>query len=282
MEDRSTFFERLRRILEAIGPEALAYDESEFWMVSAPYEYIEFYAVQNRLLNTAVALHLARGLHNGVHRKSSVVKDGQSYRLPYLIHPLLVCRMLLDMHIRLPKEEEDILLAAALCHDMIEDCHFEDGGRELYTAYGLDPRVYETVKKVSKRKDFTEEEEKAHFKAIQEDPLALLVKLSDRGNNVEDLYNMSVWKVHEYVGETENFIIPMCDYAKEAYPNLLISFEILLDKILCLTQAASILVDRYDALEKELEAQVDALRQENEALRKEWKKLWKDPEGGLT
>lgn len=276
METRGQFQKRVREFLNGIGEDTLSYDEKEFWMIQSPYEYIEFYAVENRLWNTAIALELARGLHDGVHRKSTIIHDGVTYRLPYMIHPLLVCRMLIDLQVPLSHEEEDVLLAAALCHDMIEDIPFPEKGREMVTQFHLDERVYETVKCVSKRKDFTQEEEEDHFQKIAENKLAALVKLSDRGNNVEDLYNMSVWKVHEYVGETRKYFVPMFEYAIVHYPELVTSFEILQDKINCLTGAAEILVDRFDQQEKELREKVEKLREENTRLRQSWKNLWQE------
>ena len=269
MKEKILFQERLEAALREIGEETLQYDESEYWMIRQPYEYIALYAREREFFNTAVALPLSRGLHNGSHRKSGVTREGVSYKLPYVIHCLLVCRMLVDMHLPLSPEEEDIVLASALCHDMIEDMSFQNGGRELYTQYHLDPRIYEVVKRVSKRRDFTEEEERAHFHGIEEDPFALLVKLSDRGNNVEDLYNMSIWKIHEYVGETRKYFYPMCEYGKQHYPQLYISFEILQDKILLLTHTAEILVDSYTQMEKDLLGQIKAEREENERLRRQ-------------
>lgn len=233
-----------------------------------PYEYIAHYAAENHLLNTAIALPLSRGLHDGTHRKSSIVRGGISYRLPYVFHCLIVCRMLVDLNVPLPREEEDILLASALCHDMVEDIPFEDGGRELHTLYGLDPRVYETVKLVSKRKDFTQAEEAAHFQAIAENKLALLIKLSDRGHNVEDLYNMTVWKVHEYVAETEKYIQPIGKFGLAHYPELAKTIMVLMDKIALLTNAARILVDRFEIRQQSLTEQLHALRIENEQLRR--------------
>lgn len=274
MESFKQFRQRILSIQEEIGLDVFSYDESEFWMVQSPYEYIEFYALDNNLINTAIALPLARGMHNGTHRKSTITKHGKTYRVPYVIHPLMVCRMLLDIQIPISKEEEDILLAAALCHDMIEDIPFPDHGKELYTRFHLDKRVYDTVKLLSKRKDFTEEEEKAFFHEIETHPLALLIKLSDRGNNVEDLYNMSNWKVHEYVDETRKFFFPMCDYGIEHFPEIHSSLVILGDKIRCLTETSEILVDRYHALEAELLSELEALQKENEQLRQEWKELW--------
>lgn len=276
METRAQFQRRKRKILESINEAVLEYNESEFWIVQSTYEYIEYYATKYQLLNTAVALELARGLHNGVYRKSPYIRNGVKYKLPYLIHPLSVTRMLMELHIPMSREEEDILLAAALCHDMIEDVPFENGGKELYTKFKLDKRVYDTVLLVSKRKDFTPEQEQEHFNMIQANELALLVKLSDRGNNVEDLYNRSVKKVHEYIEETNKYFIPMCQYALNNYYERERTFELLQDKIVGLTEAAEILVDRYSEQELELQKQVDALREENEKLRAEWKALWEE------
>lgn len=267
MLERTRFQTALRSVLDTIDPEVLSYDESEFWMIRAPYEYLEFYAMENRLLNTAVSLRLVRGLHNGTHRKSSICVDGVAYRLPYVIHCLLVCRMLADLHIPLPREDLDVLLAAALCHDVVEDIPLPHHGKELHEIYGLNPRVYETVLLVSKRKDFTSEEEKAHFHGIEANPLALLIKLSDRSNNVEDLYNMKYWKVHEYVAETENLVLPMCAYGLEHYPELRKTIAILQDKIHSLTLSALTMVDRCEAHAQELRDELAALKEENARLR---------------
>ena len=274
IETRKEFQLRLQRTLDDIGKEIFSYDENEYWMYASAYETLEFYAAERRLWNTAVALPLARGLHDGEHRKSSITRKGVSYRLPYVIHPLMVARMLMDMQVPLTLEEEDLMLAAALCHDMIEDISFPKQGRELVEDYRLDERVYEIVKLLSKRRDFTAEEELAFFHRMQQDPLAVLVKLSDRSNNVEDMYNMSVRKVHEYVEETERLFFPMCDYAKENYPAQRIAFEILEDKIRCLTEAALTLADRYAEQEQELLEQLERLKTEHDRLLEEWKKLW--------
>ena len=269
------FQEKVNHMLGKIDPEILSYNEEEFWMVQPAYEYVEFFATRKELLNTAIALPLARGLHDGDYRKSTVVKGDRTYRMPYLIHPLMVCKMLIELRIPLSDNELDILLAAALCHDMIEDIPFLEHGKELVIQFHLDARVYDTVKAVSKRRDFTEEEERAHFRGIAENKLAALIKLSDRGNNVEDLYNMSAWKIHEYAGETKKYLFPICDYGKEHYPEIAKAFIVLEDKMRCLTEAAELLVDRYEEEEESLQKQIEALRAENASLREEWKSLWK-------
>lgn len=274
MQERIAFRAKVEQFLSTLDAKDLSYNKDEYWMIFSPYEFLEYYSFEHQLWNTCIALPLARGLHDGIYRKSSITKNGSTYRLPYVIHCLLVCRMLADLNLPLPNREKDILLASALCHDMIEDLPFPDRGEELVTKYHLDPRVYEVVKLVSKRRDFTEAEEIEHFRKIMENPLALLVKLSDRSNNVEDLYNMSVEKVHEYVDETKRFILPMCDYGMEHDPELRPVLGILRDKILCLTETARIMIDHFEAREAELRSQLKDLRMENAELFKTLHKLW--------
>lgn len=270
------FQKKVSQALAQIGEDALSYEESEFWMIRSPYEYLEYYVTEKQLLNAAIALPLARGIHNGTYRKAKITRSGKSYNLPYVIHCLSVCKMLVDVQMNLSPEEEDICLAAALCHDMIEDVPFPNHGKELTDQFGLDPRVYETVLLVSKNRDATPEEEAAHFQKIAENRLSLLIKLSDRGNNVEDLYNRSCWKVHEYVGETRTYFLPMIEYGLAHYPELTMALEVLSDKIHTLTEVAEILVERYEQKEQELEQRLEALKKENEELRKEWKTLWSE------
>ena len=274
MENYRDFRIKLQQMLDEIGEETLSYREDEFWMIESDYEFIEYYAAKNRLLNTAAALPLARGLHDGTYRKSTVIRDDRTCRLPYVIHPIQVCRVLIELNIPLSPHEQDVLFASALCHDMLEDIEFPEHGEELVSRYHLDPEVYDIVKTVTKRRDFTEEEELEHFHAIARSKFAMLVKVADRGNNVEDLYNRTSWKVHEYVGETRKYFFPMLSYAAEHYPDIESIISILRDKIFSLTGAAEYLVDRYDQQEAGLKSRVISLREENEMLRRTWKELW--------
>lgn len=276
METRRAFMARVYECLEQIDPKKLLYNENEFWLIQNTYEYLEAYAIEHRLRNMAVALPLARGLHNGVYRKFGIKKGGMTYQLPYFIHCLMVCRMLADIHPEVSPEEEDWMLAAALCHDMIEDICFENGGTELMTEFHLDRQVYETVKLVSKRSNFTREEEEQYFDAIQKHPLALLVKLADRGNNVEDLYNMSEKKMAEYLEETERYFFPMSDYGIKNYPELKITIHILRDKTRILTTVSKAMISKLDAHNRSLREQRDKLKLENKKLREEWRILWEE------
>ncbi len=267
MSGKSPFMKNIKEILSEIDPDVLSYNEDEFWLYERYYDYVKRYAAERRLTYTAIALPLVRGLQDGTYRKFSIVKDGVSYRLPYVIHCLKICSTLIDLQVPLEAEDEDIVLASALCHDLIEDLNFPNGGKELYTDYHLSEEIYQTVLTLSKRKDFTPEEHNAYFQKIQVNPLALLVKLADRENNVEDLYNMPLWKVHEYVTETREKIFPMCTYAKLHYPFIRSAFVLLEDKMKNLTEIAEVLVGRYEDQEERMLARLKVLEEENLKLR---------------
>lgn len=177
MKENSAFQKKIFDVLREIGSDTLHYNASEFWMLEGLYHYVERYALENQLTNTSIALPLVRGLFNGKYRRATVVRrDGVVCRLPYMIHCLMACRMLIDLQVPLSKDEEDIVLASALCHDVIEDIPFDQGGWEMVSRFHLDERVYNTVKLVSKRKDFTEEEHRLYFQHIQENPLCFAGK----------------------------------------------------------------------------------------------------------
>lgn len=190
-----------------------------------------------------------------------------------MIHCLLVCRALIDLQLPMTSEEEDVLFASALCHDIIEDVELPENGRELITVFGLDPQVYEIVKILSKRKDFTEEEHLAYFDGIVKNKYALLIKLADRSNNVEDLYNMKTWKINEYVDETRERIFPMCGQGIDLYDDLAPSIQILWEKMVSLTEMAEILAERYDKRERELVQRIAELQNEQISLRAELREM---------
>lgn len=273
MESRKEFLQRVDAKLKQIDPKVLLYNENEFWLIQQPYEFLENYAVERRLINTAVALPLARGLHNGTYRKFGVKKNGEMHKLPYYIHCLNVCRMLADIQPALSDEDLDCLLAAALCHDLIEDIPFKDGGKELMTKFMLDKKVYETVKLVSKRTDFSFDEEINFFEQIQANPLALMLKLSDRGNNVEDLYNMSNKKLREYTDETVRYFYPMSEYGIKHFPELSVAIHILSDKIHILTNVSKVMISKLEQRNAVLREERDDLLLEYQRLRDEWIRL---------
>ena len=60
-----------------------------------------------------------------------------------------------------------------------------------------------------------------YYSNIKESPVCVLVKIADRCNNVSTMAGVfNNKKISLYVEETEKYIIPLCKYGKELYPNL--------------------------------------------------------------
>lgn len=212
------------------------------------YMFIKGYAIAKDLKQTLIALAFARKLHDGQYRK-----DGY----PYIIHPLKVCSTLINYGV-----DDDVVLAAALLHDVLEDCQdkLPMGGKEFVSEYHLEPEVLEVVKLLTKKHGASQEELAAYFGAIKENQKALLVKLSDRLHNSSTLYTFSIEKIHEYTAETANFIIPMASYAKCYYPEYTNVFSILKSNIYSLNHIMEIMLQKFEEHEAQLQKEIDELK----------------------
>jgi GTP pyrophosphokinase len=156
---------------------------------------IEAFAAENGLEQTLRALPCAIKLHSGQYRKGI----GE---VPYVVHPMDMACHAMALGIR-----EDEVLAAALLHDVCEDCGVP--------AESLP--VAETVQKSVKLLTFTQladeswDDAKARYYAdIDTDRTAMLVKLLDRCNNVSAMADaFSREKLRSYIEETRRYILPM-------------------------------------------------------------------------
>ena len=130
------------------------------------YTYVKTYANLKKLTQTAKVLPYARELHEGQVRKG---KD----HVPYIYHPLLIACHALALGL-----DEDNLVSAALLHDVCEDCGVS----------AEDLPVNETTKKaVSLLTKKDNQNKKEYYNRISENPIATMVKLLDRCNNVSGM-----------------------------------------------------------------------------------------------
>ncbi|MGN9154682.1 HD domain-containing protein [Bariatricus sp. HCP3S3_E12] len=131
------------------------------------FMFIKGFAVAKNLKQTIVALSVARHFHDGQYRK-----DG----LPYIVHPLKVCSTLINYGV-----DDDITLAAALLHDVLEDCgdKLPLKGQELITQYKIDKEVLSIITLLTKESGLDNHELSIYFKAIEGNCKAALIKLSD-------------------------------------------------------------------------------------------------------
>ena len=212
------------------------------------YCYIQGFSSGRNYINTLKALPLAEEFHAGQYRKGKVIVDNKLVRLPYVVHVLKVCNTLMNLKLPLNEHELDILYASALLHDIIEDCKdkLPKGGIELVKDNGLDTEILEIIQLLSKRSGATEEELLEYFNAIKYNKLAVLIKLADRGHNVETLSSMKLEKIHKYTKETRDYIYPLCSYAKRHYPEITNGVTILKSKIVSLTEETETLLSMFE------------------------------------
>lgn len=165
------------------------------------YTYVKAKAQAENLTQTLTALPLAREKHQGQKRKA---RTGDT---AYIVHPLTLACHALAMRL-----EDDDVLAAALLHDVVEDCGMQP--EEL----PVSDRVREAVRLVSKNMyDGDEEKTKSlYYGNIRKDPLASLVKCMDRCHNLSCMADgFSREQMAEYITETEEYILPLLDVIKE-------------------------------------------------------------------
>lgn len=192
------------------------------------YSFIKGHATTNKMRNTLIALSLAVKYHKGQCR------DGGE---PYIIHPLMVCKSLMLLNIEKnlkewhPEKEEkwsmhecDIVYAAAILHDVIEDCELPNKGKELVSEYHLEKEVLEVVMlltkppKHKKRLWSQSYDEEVYYERIALNWKATLIKISDRANNCSTMVVFDEDRLRKYIIETKNKIYPLAEKGKIKYP----------------------------------------------------------------
>lgn len=203
------------------------------------YNEIKELAIEKNLSNTLIALDLAMELHKEQKRKSGI---------PYIIHPLEVTQYLVHLGI-----DDDITLAAALLHDVIEDCQpkVDKNGKNLIADYYLDKHVIEIILILTKTDKITEDE---YYENIANNVKALIIKLSDRANNCSTMTGaFKKEKMYSYVKETETYIFPLCKTGKARYPEYSKHITIVKYKLtsICETIEALLKVKKSELIDKE-------------------------------
>lgn len=164
--------------------------------VTKTYTYIKGFAMGLGMTNSLKALYFARGAHKDQKRKSGE---------PYIIHPLTVACHALALNIK-----EDEIIAAAILHDVVEDC----GVRVDDLPVSLP--VKDAVRRLTHVKG---EPLEPYYREIGENRVASIVKLLDRCDNVSTMAGVfSVDKLHQYIEETRTYVLPLLRQTKENHP----------------------------------------------------------------
>lgn len=162
------------------------------------YTYVKTYASAKKLHQTSKVLPYARELHKGQVRKG---KD----KVPYIYHPLLIACHALALGL-----DDDNIVSAALLHDVCEDCGV--AAEDL----PVNEPTREAIILLTKSDEIPEEE---YYRRIFQNPIATIIKLLDRCNNVSSMATgFSKERLVEYIKETEAIVYPLLQNAKSEYP----------------------------------------------------------------
>ena len=168
--------------------------------------YVGAYCNAKHLYQTRRALAFAKKKHSGQYRK---VGHGDE-RIPYIYHPLLLTCHALALGL-----EDDDLLSACLLHDVCEDCAVRPEELPVSDA------AKEAVRLLTKPENFekTDKDETVYYDGIAGNRIATMVKLLDRCNNIASMAtSFSDEKMSEYIIETQKYIHPLMEKARDDYP----------------------------------------------------------------
>ena len=168
------------------------------------YSNIRDFAKEKDLLQTQASLPFAVARHRGQFRDS---RDN----VPYIVHPMQIAFHAIALGLW-----EDDLLATCLLHDVCEDCGVS------YVELPAGERVMKAVELLTKTWEHGKEspkDEKAYYQAISEDPIASMVKLLDRCNNVSSMAGaFSTKRIERYMEETRIYYEPLVKKMLADYP----------------------------------------------------------------
>ena len=143
------------------------------------------------------AINLAETAHSSVLRKSGE---------PFISHPIRIANALVSLGV----DDEKILIVSIL-HDILEDTYVTR--EDLLDVFNGD--VVDSIELLTKHEGMTLD---CYYKNICLNPNASIVKIADRCHNVSTMYFFDESKIRIYIEETEKYIIPLCSYVSNKYP----------------------------------------------------------------
>lgn len=225
---------------------------------------IQEHAERKQLVKTKLALPLAEKLLDTVAGQNFMQEDKG---ITAYEHGLAVARMLIGLHIDLPKEEEDQMFAATLCQEMLyrPEEVFEE--KEVAEQYKIDPEILNILQRIRRPDNMNEKEKKQYYERIQEHKIAVLVVLANHANLVEQLSSFSIADVNGFIHEMKTYLLPICVYAKQHYQDCQMPVHILMEKIRSLIDVTTIIANRYQKREMAYTNEILSLMEENARLR---------------
>lgn len=263
-----TFLREISEILTRIHPDILSDPLPKDANCAQNYAYTAQFALEHRFRNTAIALPLVQyALRHAAELPDSRFGE-EAQHLAYLNHCLFIAKMLIDMHPAITAVEQDIMLAAAICHVLPENIWIPDLEEALTQRCQLDPDVARIIRIIFWASNDSGAGQLSYYDRVQEDKLAMLIQMVDRGHLLELLYTFSRQTAQSYISETRTFFFRMSIYAKDHYPELIPPIEVLTDKIRCTLDVSEILLSRYAEREAEMIQEILDIQEDNANIRR--------------
>ena len=164
------------------------------------YAYLEDYTKKKGFTQSEQILVYVLEAHQGQTRNG---KD----QVPYVYHPFLIACQAIALGLA-----DDNFLSVALLHDVCEDCAVDpkylpvnEETREAVVLLTKDPK--------------NPKDDSRYYANIAKNPMAAMVKLLDRCNNISTMCTaFSKPKMISYIEETNKYIYPLMEQMKCEFP----------------------------------------------------------------
>lgn len=176
-----------------------------------------------KLCNTLTSFLKGKGYHRALDAFYYAQENHPGFRkdniTPNFKHQVDIVLFL--MTLKEIKHEEDTFIAAFL-HDIREDAGIENSVIE--SRYGK--RVAKAVEKLTKEFKGVKKDTLVYFKEIATCPIASLVKLADRINNVSTMVGVfTIPKQDDYVFEIKKYFLPLLKASRKHHPYQHLSYH---------------------------------------------------------
>jgi (p)ppGpp synthase/HD superfamily hydrolase len=164
---------------------------------------LRYYLLGKEYYSALKALDYGQTHHTGLR------KDGKTKEFQHQVEIALFLTTLKNL------KNEEVALTSALLHDVVED--YDVSPEEIKSMFGSE--VSEIVWLLTKKYKNQEKEKKQYFEDLAKNPIASIVKGSDRIHNVQSMVGVfSTEKQKSYIKEVEDMFLPMIKRAKYFCP----------------------------------------------------------------